>query len=492
MKQMTVNATDSKGLQIEIDKNGNNPAEFILKNNLLINSLVRFYNFADLNGCGKTLTLMQDAPVSPFGEQVPMIGSKLGTGINGLKIHDIIFEGNRDRQSKVPTNISHAGSNKNWGIGYHNFIGIGNLKTPVIANALNCEFYNLEFNNNLGDGIRVEGGTNIIVHDIKGKRGGHDIINLSSVLGGEVYNLDVDMAVNAAVRTRSSRNIKIHDCKINGNTGLAYSPGIQIQSTEANKRSSGIEIYNNYIYGTYGPGIQIAGSVQNNGLVTVRNNLIVSCGRMPASNKIGGVGGIVFDGFDVDIQNNTICGSLGYGIKAGPYDVVSTYKNKATIKNNIITHTKKSLAPGLMSGCGVADLTGGRCTSASNCNCLYGNVANYYNVTSSGDIKLDPLYTSTNDYHLQSQGGRYTSEGTIYDSITSPCVLSDHELGRYGGTSEASVFLSSELPAELPAIVIPRKDETDLRNFYNALLKSGLLKEDEKVEFVHVSNNFNV
>lgn len=472
MKQVTVNATDTKGLQSEIDKNGNNPAEFVLKNNLLINSIVRFYNFADFNGNGKTLTLMQDAPVNPFGEQVPILGSKYSAGVNCLKIHDIIFEGNRDHQSKVPTNISHAGSNKNWGIGYHNFIGIGNLKTPAPTNSLNCEFYNLEFNNNLGDGIRVEGGTNIIVHDIKGKRGGHDIINLSSVWGGEVCNLDVDMAVNAAVRTRSSRNIKIHDCKINGNTGLAYSPGIQIQSTETNKSSSGIEIYNNYIHGTYGPGIQIAGSVQGNGLVTVRNNLIVSCGHMPASNKISGVGGIVFDGFEVDIHNNTIYENLGYGIKVGPYDVVSAYKNKANIKNNIITLTKVSLAPGVVSGCGIADLTDGRYTVAVNGNCQYGNKLNHYKVNYTNGISADPLFVDPKN-------------GNYHCRVNSPCVLSNGEIGMYAGTQEPT-------PAPCPGVIIYRDSEDDLRAYVRALRDSGYLGGGEEIGFINVSNGFEV
>lgn len=467
MKQITVNATDSKGLQTEIDKNGSNPAEFILKNNMLINSLVRFYNFADFNGNGKTLTLMQDAPVSPFGEQVPMIGSKSSTGINGLKIHDIIFEGNRDHQSKVPTNISHAGGNKNWGIGYHNFIGIGNLKTPVPANALNCEFHHLEFNNNLGDGIRIEGGTNIIVHDIKGKRGGHDIVNYGHVSGGEIYNVDVALAVNAGVRARSAKNIKIHDCKINGGTGLAYSPGIQIQDL-----SSDIDIYNNYIYGTYGPGIQIACSVPNTGLVTVRNNLIVSCGHMPASNKIGGVGGIVFDGFKVDIKNNTISESLGYGIKVGPYDVSSTYKNNASIKNNIITLTKPSLAPGLMSGCGIADLTGGRYTVFVDGNCQYGNKMNHYKVNYTNGISADPLFIDpkNGNYHLR---------------VGSPCVSSIGEIGRYSGTSEVT-------KAPCPGVTIFRDSEDDLRAYVRALRDAGHIEAGDEIEFVNVSGGFEV
>ena len=73
------------------------------------------------------------------------------------------------------------------------------------------------------------------------------------------------------------------------------------------------------------------------------------------------------------------------------------------------------------------------------------------------EIEVDPQFVSPeeNDFHLQSQGGHWTSEGWVKDSATSECIdAGDPEddfsqeltpngnrinLGAYGNTSEASL-----------------------------------------------------
>jgi hypothetical protein len=465
---------DSIKLQKLINDTGNTPVEFVFSESSHVDliSLLRFYNFASIKGNGTTFELMENAPANIFGQQIPCVGSKFLKGTEGLCFDGIIFEGNRDHQAKVPTNLSHTGHSENWGVGYHNFLGIGNISNPLPGNALNCSFSNLEFNNNLGDGVRCEGGTNITVENIKAKNGGHDIICLANTESGEVANVKADLAINAGIRTRSSSHIKIHDCELNGNTGTAYSPGIQIQSTAVNHVSSDIEIYNNYIHGTYGPGIQIASNVVGNGLVSVHNNIINECGLMPASNKLSGVGGIVFDGFPVEICNNTLDKNRGYGLLAGNYDVKSSYKFTASIERNIITNTRASNYPGVWSGAALADLTG-RYTITADENCLYGNLRMYYKITCTKNYYSDPMFISPSDFHLKTY---------------SPCVFPNYNLGRYGGTIEATEYV----PPSLPSVIIPFNSETELKVFVQELITEGHFDNINKFKFINVSDDFEV
>ncbi len=405
-------------MQKLIDSTGNTSVEYTFSkdHNIIINSLLRVNNNTTWDGNGCKFTLMENAPVEIFGEQVPLIAPKCSTAAENLIFHDIIFEGNRDSQKEVEALYP-----KPWGHGYHNFFTLGDLHKVSCSNSLNCEFYNLSFEDNLGDGIRVEGGTNISVHDITGKRGGHDIICYNAVLGGEVYNLKADLAVNAGVRTRSAKNIKIHECVLNGGTGMAYSPGMQIQSTATNWVSSGIEIYNNYIHDTWGPGIQMVGNVPNNETVSIHNNLFVSCGAMPAANKLPNVGAIVYDGFPVDIEYNTVAGCYGFGFAAADYDILSTYPATATIKRNIVVGTKKALYPGTGSGAAIANLLGSRYIFTCLENDIYGNISDFYDIAHSRCLSVDPLFVGSGDYRLQT---------------SSPCRFNGYQLGRYNGVDD--------------------------------------------------------
>ncbi len=426
IKEITVNSSidDSTKLQKLIDNNGNTPAKFIFPEDhyISIKSLIRFFNFAEVAGSGSTWELMENAPTNPFGPQVPLVAPKLSKGAEGLCIHDVIFEGNRDHQAKVPKK-----NGKNWGLGYHNFIGLGSNKSISFSNAIDCEFYNLEFNNSLGDGLRPEGSTNIKTHDIKGHRTGHDTINYSAVKGGEVYNVDLMLGVGSGVRMRSCQNIKIHDCKLDNSAGLTYGPGIQIQSTAVNWVSSNIEIYNNYVHGTYGPAVQVAGKVPNNGLVSIHNNLFENCGQMPKSTDRPINGGVAFDGIPVEIYNNTIVGSYGFGLVAGAYDVGSTYTFSAKLYRNIITGTRKCYTPNSSSGTGIASFVGARCSMSCYENDLYKNLAATYNVTNSNGIAKDPLFIGSGDYHLQEN---------------SPCRFPGYQLGCYTDTLENEEYVS--------------------------------------------------
>jgi len=404
-------------LQKIIDDTGNTPAKYVFTQDheIEINSLFRLYNYTELAGTGCTFALMENAPSKIFGEGVGLIGAKTPLATIGLVLHDFSFDGRRDYQSKVPKK-----NGKNWGLGYHNVIMLGTFGCVGYEHAQDCEIYNINYKNSLGDLLRCEGGTNIKAHDITAYRGGHDVIYVVAN-GADIYNINAELSVNAAARTRSSHNVKIHDCKMVHKGGIAYAPAIQIQSTATNWTSSDIEIYNNEIYNTYGPGIQVAASVPGNGLVSVHNNLFVGCGQMPASNKLPNVGGIVFNGHNMSITNNTFDGCYGYGIEAGNYNVGNSNSYTATISKNIVTNTKKSLYAGTSSGAGIANLLGSKYTITCTENDVYGNVKDLYGVTQKNGIVKDPLFIGSGDYHLKD---------------TSPCRFSDYQLGCYTDSTD--------------------------------------------------------
>ena len=442
MKSITVNSSidDSTKLQKKINENGNTPAKFDFQGDELeINSLIRFYNYAEISGNGITFRLMENAPTKTFSEGVGLIGAKTPLTTEGFCFHDFTLDGTRDSQSYVEKLYK-----KPWGHGFHNGIMLGTFGCVGYTHAKNCEIYNIQYQNSLGDLLRCEGGTNIAAHDITAYRGGHDVIYVVAN-GAEIYNITAELSVNAAARTRSSKNVKIHDCKLTHKNGIAYAPAIQIQSTAKNWTSSEIYIYNNEIYNTYGPGIQVAASVPNNGLVSIHNNLFVGCGQMPAANKLPSVGGILYNGHKMDISNNTFDGCYGYGIAAGNYNVGNSDVYSAKIYRNIVTNTKKSLYAGTASGSGIANLLGSKYTISCSENAVYGNVKDLYNVTNANGISKNPLYKGSGDYHLQD---------------SSPCKFSDYQLGCYTNSSGATDDYVS---------LMVSADATSISKIFNAL-----------------------
>jgi hypothetical protein len=415
-------------LQSIIDSTGNIPSKFIFSpdHEIEITSLIKVYNFAEWDGQGCKFNLMENAPVSPFASGIPLIAPKNPKSAEGLCFHDIKFDGRRDTQSKVPLK-----NGKNWGLGYHNFFMLGSLNSVSTDNSRNCLFYNLEFNNSLGDGIRVEGGTGITVHDIKGRRGGHDIICCAGARDIDIYNVEADTAVNAGVRFRSVRNGKIHGCKLNG-TAINTGPLIQVQNTAANWHCQNIEVYDNYLNSSLGPAIWAMGTTGIND-ISIHNNLFYNCGLEPAAIQTDDVGGICVDGFNSTIEYNTFDQCRGFGVVFSGWQTSSTIAGlKSAVSRNIITNTKKSYFVGTASGTGIANLTGSRNSVSCVENCTFGNISDYYGVSAASKINQDPEYLA--DYRLKE---------------SSPCRFANYQLGRYNGTE-----IPVEVPADTPAFLV--------------------------------------
>lgn len=334
----------SKELQALIDKTGNTQAvySFSKDHKIEINSLIKLYNNTSFLGNGAKFHLKDNSP--NFGEQVPMIGQK-GSSITGLNIENIIYDGNYTKQPATPGD---------HGKGYGNAFGFSNITNSV--------FKNVSINKNEGDGWRLTGGSKLTFEGCSGTDGGHDFIHAYKCSDVAIRGCSVEIRANNAVRVRSSSNVLIDSCKFTDVTDNAWSPAVQIENIESGKSCKNIEIKNTTIQSTYGPGIW---GIANNPLGTsadihIHDNIIKQCGMMPASNKISGVGGIVCDGFtNVLIDNNVFDECYGNAVSFVHYQGSGNVKGcKATVKNNTISNTKKSLYPGVASGYAIANVLG--------------------------------------------------------------------------------------------------------------------------------------
>jgi len=138
------------------------------------------------------------------------------------------------------------------------------------------------------------------------------------------------------------------------------------------------------------------------------------------------IGGILSGGFNALIENNVIDDAYGAGIaQNNVYSLAPAGSGYViTVRNNIITNTRKSSAGG--NGCGISNLIANTHSFVLQNNCFYSNTGgNYVGVQASpSDIAADPQYAdrSKQDYHLKSKAGRWDGKAWVNDSISSPCI----------------------------------------------------------------------
>jgi len=448
---------------------------YFTKGNYTVKNPIKLNSGTTITGdVGAVLNLIAKAPTSTFGVRVPIFG-QVEKYIEDISIENIKFNGHADKQS-----VKH-------GKGYHNFIEFSRAKNIKIQNVI--------IENTQGDGARFVDSVNIeyLQNTVLGC--GHDglyVDRCKNVLGqGNVTYL----RSNSALRCKGSDNVIFRENTVlrTDDFSPAYSPGIQVQNTEVSETSKNIEICNNFISGTFGPGIWCAGfankDIQAASGLNIHNNLITNCGNMPYGNKISGVGGVVVDGWNGEIKNNTIDKCKGYGILIGSYLGSSAGSGyEIEVSRNIITNTKVSRYPGLYSGGAVVNLTPSKTTVRASENCLWKNLTDYYNIDVSTRMDADPLYVSSEDYHLQSKAGHWTENGFVKDSFTSPCIFPTYEYGAYDGTEQHSLYYYPPRPS----VVIPRASERDLKAFVQALREGGYLEEEDEISFLNVSEDFTI
>jgi hypothetical protein len=228
-----------------------------------------------------------------------------------------------------------------------------------------------------------------------------------------------------------------------------------------------IEVYNNTIHNTYGPGIWLLGygnsypreEAQD---VYIHHNIFYSTGTNPS---IDWVGGVLTSGFyNTLIENNVFDGTYhaaiihmyptGDSTNLSPKDTGYT----TIVRNNIIVNTlQRTKDPG-GTGYGIINYLPETHSFVLENNCLYNNSAgDYRNARSTSDIHVDPRFANENnhEYHLKSTGGRWNGKTWVKDTISSPCIDAGYpgsdyskepknsggriNIGRYGNTEWASI-----------------------------------------------------
>ncbi len=383
----------------------------------------------------------------------PLIKQMSSSGNNNILIRGFEVNANHDGNTEFAK-----------GKGYYNVIYFLYCKNVTV-----CDMY---MHDGHGDGLRIKYGENIQFYNNKISMLGHDGLFAIDCQNVEAWNNTITCRTNSALRIWNSNNVKFHDNVIDSfYHWSAGGPGIQVERSAGDMNN--IEIYDNVITNTYGPGIWLIGTAgaydKSLSSVYIHHNIFYDSGTNPSIEWVGGVLGSGFH--NVLIENNVFDGVHN----AAVVNMYSTDNNAGpsgsgfttTVRNNIIINTVPRTKNAAGTGYGVINrLTGSHIIVLEN-NCLYNNTAgNYKNVLSTTDIYADPLFAdqSSHDYYLQSTAGRWNGEKWIKDKVSSPCIDAGHpdsdyskepedngnriNIGRYGNTACAS--LSGIDPVQSP------------------------------------------
>ncbi|WP_292376646.1 right-handed parallel beta-helix repeat-containing protein [Methanosarcina sp. UBA411] len=380
----------------------------------------------------------------------PMIQQMSKSGNNNIVIRGFEVNGNHDGNPKISK-----------GKGYYNVI--------YFTNCNNIKVYNMYMHDGLGDGLRIKSGKNIQFYNNKIYKLGHDGLFAIQCENVEAWNNKITCRTNSGLRIWNSNHVKFHDNVIDSfYHWSAGGPGIQVEKSAG--IMDDIEIYNNAISNTYGPGIWIfnydTSSTKDKGKnVHIHHNVFYGTGTNPS---ITWVGGIVASGFhDTLIENNVFDGVYHAAVIHMYPEVYSprhSSKYTTIIRNNIIVNTQKRTKSPSGTGYGVISYLTKNHNFLLENNCLYNNAAgNYKGCTSKTDIYLNPLFVNqkNHDYHLQSVAGHWNGKKWVKDKVNSPCIdagylSSDYSkepedngnrinIGRYGNTIYASLSSPSRV-----------------------------------------------
>ncbi|WP_410508104.1 right-handed parallel beta-helix repeat-containing protein [Methanosarcina hadiensis] len=387
--------------------------------------------------------------------QKPLITQMNSSGSRNITITGFEIDGNYEG------NIE-----KKRGDGYYNLIHFFKCD--------NISIYNMYMHDSHGDGLKIKDSKNIKFHDNRIYKLGHDGLYAIECQNIEAWNNNIRCKTNSALRIWNSNHVKFHDNTIYTEfEDDAGGPGIQIQYIRASRAQpmNDIEVYNNTIYDTYGPGIWLIAfgepyaknEAQN---VHIHHNIFYGCGTHRTYDWLGG---IVTSGFyDTLIENNVFDGNYNaavvYTYPTGPrYNIDFTPEgtdgNYTTIvRNNIITNTLKRKYSPEGTGYGIIDNFPETHNFVLENNCVYKNKGgSYKNAISESDIHENPLFADrkNHDYHLKSSAGRWNGKAWVNDRVSSPCIdagypSSDYSnepedngdrinIGRYGNTEYASI-----------------------------------------------------
>jgi hypothetical protein len=344
------------------------------------------------------IKLMDNANWSVFK---PLITQMDQYGIQGVTIKEFEIFGNHDNNLDKPK-----------GYGYYNMI--------VFLKARDIQVHDMYMHDGHGEGLLVKKySSNIKFYNNTVNKTGHNALYTEDCQNVEAWNNIITVRTDSGLKSLNSNHIKFHDNEIKsfyhwsaGNAGILIGKNKGVVNG-VDGVVNDVEIYNNTIHDTYGPGIWLIGSKNSYPKddaknVHIFNNVLRNTGTNP---NIDWVGGIVTSGFyDTLIENNTIDGAHhgaiihmypeGAGIhiyptynSTGHIDLSPKDTGYTTIvRNNIISNTKERKKDPVGTGYGVINYLSDTHTFVLEHNCLFNNYAgNYLNCGSTTDIYEDPL-----------------------------------------------------------------------------------------------------
>jgi len=331
----------------------------------------------------------------------PLITQMDSNEIHGVTIKGFEINGNHDNNL-----------DKENGYGFYNMIHF--------CNSTDIQVHDMYMHDGHGEGLKVERSYDVQFYNNTIYKTGHNALFAEGCQNLEAWNNNITIRTDCGLRVLNSNHVKFHDNVIDSfYHWSAGGSGILVEKTTGVVND--VEIYNNTIHDTYGPGIWLIGwldsypkeEAQN---VHIFHNVFYNTSTNP---NIDLAGGIITSGFyDTLIENNTFDGVYHAAIihmlptetpiyptsEVRP-SLSSTGTGHTTIvRNNIIVNTQKRKKDPEGTGYAVINYLPETYTFVLENNCLYNNSAgNYQNCTSSTDIYADPLFVnqSIHDYRLK-------------------------------------------------------------------------------------------
>jgi len=377
------------------------PNTYVISDSILIG------NDTVLEGDRTAVIKLEDNADWPVAKS--LITQMDSAGIHRVTVKGFEINGNHDKNE-----------DKKRGEGYYNMI--------YFLDSKNIDVHGMYMHDGHGDGLRVERSSDIKFYNNKVYKLGHDGLYAIDCQNVDAWNNKITCRTNSGLRIWNSNHVKFHDNVIESfYHWSAGGPGILIEKTTGIVND--VEVYNNTIHNTYGPGIWLIGyehsySKEEAQNIHIHHNTFYDTGTNPS---IDWVGGIVTSGFyDTLIENNVFDGVYHAAI-IQMYPSSTNIDNstdlspqgtgyKTIVRNNIIVNTQKRTKDSNETGYAVINYLPETHTFVLENNCLYDNIGgNYKNASSTMDIYVDPLFVnqSEHDYRLKSNspciGAGYTS-----------------------------------------------------------------------------------
>lgn len=450
---------------------------FLKSGTYTISDTVKMVSNSILEGDKDAILKLKDR--AGWKVNIPLIGAK-GASVSNIDIKCFEIDGNYANNFSTAAYDCYrgtswssdftaaekcAGDYRPTGRGYYNLVRLNG--------GTNHSMHDMYMHDSLGDGFSINSASNSKFYDNLVYKMGHEGAYISRSNTAEIYGNRVTCRTNTAARADNTNNVSIHDNVISAwDHWSAGGPGIElVKDTRATTSMNNIKVFNNYIYQTYGPGIQLVGSGsydKSQVQADIHHNIFFETGL---NYSIDWTAGIITSGFNATIEHNTFD-----HVYNGSVIVKNTASTTGSgfnvyVRNNIIarTQTRKNNTSG---GAGITNLLSSSHTIYSQNNCFYQNHAGDVSggsIIRSGDLNADPLFAdiSNNDYHLKSRAGRWNGSAWVTDDVNSPCIDlgrpdSDYSrepenngdranAGRYGNTSQASLTGNSPQDPMPPA-----------------------------------------